>query len=727
MHPRTESGASLIMVIIFVTCFGLVTGAIVDFLGVGFRVSNVIVEVRDEQQAVDGAMEGAINGIRGSLTAGHIGNPCPPFVYVPPAGSDDPTVRVSCVPEANRGGGLNDTSPEFAVLLLGDDQTNSDGDGCEGYAQRGNKTVNITGGIHSNSRINVGANSSSCDELDGGSNSRLNVDGDIFALGPCTPHPGGGPTATPKITATGDLDCDLAASRKQDDPNYPAAASGIGGMTIDPRATCTSAEGVVMFMPGVYTELPENHVPATCSNNANSVWWFSPGVYYFDFPEATSVWDLWPQDDLSQPEQRAKSIVGGTPHGWNASTRASDIVFFTADPTTGAVTDRACDPGTENSPNPGVQFILGGYSRLRTKSDNSANFRGDLEICAGDFAGDGTAQRIAVYGWKNGTRNPRPTAPKAAVGTLTADTFVNEEGARTPDDNDVAIAALSGAGPKTASIGFPAFGDTSSPVVPKGSIINSVSISVRHAEGGTDRDKVVPKLTVTYGAGGTESLTVDNRAAMTTDTYALDLTNLKTVFRYEDLNSLAVTFTADGAALTTSEVCSDPEDPATCTTTPDVATAELDGMTVEVDYTPPGFQAGRCRTIDPDCRLLETACGSSPACSTSSSENPLTVFEGMVYAPEAKMNLSIHNRGQTVFRRGLILRALDVDASASSTQPATVPPFQLPGVSNSRVVLFEATVDSKPRLRARVRYTDTDGSIDVPGYRVVVRRWTPLR
>ncbi|HUF33052.1 MAG TPA: hypothetical protein VMN58_07580, partial [Acidimicrobiales bacterium] len=54
-------------------------------------------------------------------------------------------------------------------------------------------------------------------------------------------------------------------------------------------------------------------------------------------------------------------------------------------------------------------------------------------------------------------------------------------------------------------------------------------------------------------------------------------------------------------------------------------------------------------------------------------------------------------------------------------------PFQLPGTDDLRGVTFEAFVGSQVRLRARVSYTDTDGGVILPGYRVRVRDWVVVR
>src|SRR5437016_5395129 len=79
-----ESGASLLLVVVFISVFSVIVAAILDFGATGFKTSETIASVRKQQTAADGAVDAAINLIRGSSTAGLAGNACPPLSY------DDP-------------------------------------------------------------------------------------------------------------------------------------------------------------------------------------------------------------------------------------------------------------------------------------------------------------------------------------------------------------------------------------------------------------------------------------------------------------------------------------------------------------------------------------------------------------------------------------------------------------------------------------------------------------
>jgi hypothetical protein len=75
----------------------------------------------------------------------------------------------------------------------------------------------------------------------------------------------------------------------------------------------------------------------------------------------------------------------------------------------------------------------------------------------------------------------------------------------------------------------------------------------------------------------------------------------------------------------------------------------IDSIVLKVTYSAPGFEAHRCATTTtpPSCAILETK------------TNPNIYFRGTFYAPTARVTVKVHNKGDTVFQRGIIARMID--------------------------------------------------------------------
>jgi hypothetical protein len=145
----------------------------------------------------------------------------------------------------------------------------------------------------------------------------------------------------------------------------------------------------------------------------------------------------------------------------------------------------------------------------------------------------------------------------------------------------------------------------------------------------------------------------------------------------------------------------------------ETGTAYVDGVVLEVSYLPPGFEQHRCTTGASSCEIVHKG------------KNATSFIRGTVYAPTAAIFADVRNDNLTVFGRGVIARTIAADASVSSKQRNAA--FQVPGASGQRVVLFEARVGGKPRLRAKVRYTDVKDGTGLPGAQVNVLSWVVLR
>lgn len=655
-RAKGERGASLIMVIVFVMVFGLIGAAILDFANTGFDASESTVEVRNGQHAVDGAMEGAINAIRRSNSAGFAGSPvaCPTFEY-DATDASDPDVTVTCKALGSSTGGSDSTIPEYAVLILG--RTGSDGFYHSGSAS---KVLTIDGGIFSNRVIDAG-------------NASISVFGDVFALKSCEPDDSQGEPTT--ITATGFRKCHLndpgfpqhESHPGEADPSYAMQISSLSGLPGDPDASCSNPNAVIRFIPGIYTEDPAGLVPAACKGK---VWWFTPGTYYFNF-NSNGLWDI--PNDIS--------VVGGTlSNGWGVNTNASTISF-----------PDACDPGTASTPKNGVQFILGGDTRIVTSGPAER-----LELCAGQ-AGVTDKQRIAVYGLSSGSRTTHGTASNPK--NLKANTASSSGNpAFLLPDNAKAIGGLSSIATlgrnQSASLRLENFSLTGLSDF-EGAKLLTATLRINRSVG--------PRIT-------SENVVIDT--GRTTKTYnsipgsgSINiLADLDPKYRWKQIRDLKVTYTA---------VHNNNNQP---------DTASLDGIELDITYQGSGFQAHGC---SPACNILDVG------------NNGFALFHGTFYAPTASVFVRVHNgqpnQGEITFDRGLIARSVDADAINSSKQ--TTSPFQLPGVTDRRVVLLEAYLnkDGNPstppaagdlRLRARVSFDDADG---LPGRTLRVLDWVVMR
>ena len=70
MRRHSEEGASLLLAVVFVTVVGLVMGALLPYARSGIGEAGTARDVRSVQHAADGAVDGAISSIRGSLVSG---------------------------------------------------------------------------------------------------------------------------------------------------------------------------------------------------------------------------------------------------------------------------------------------------------------------------------------------------------------------------------------------------------------------------------------------------------------------------------------------------------------------------------------------------------------------------------------------------------------------------------------------------------------------------------
>jgi hypothetical protein len=665
---RDEEGSALILALILITVIGLILAASLSFADSSLVGTPAFVGQRNTLNDVDGAVEAAINSIRGSTLLGSSAASAPvcgPFA--PYAGTAKSGVTVDCAPQAGSGSAA-DEQPPFAILTTGP--------APNGLIITGNGLLTVDGGMYSNGVIDL-------TQPGAGSQLAVQAFGDIRAEAGCLPS-----LASNGISAIGGgtVDCDTGNKPLGDTPTYTPGAPSVSGMAVDPPVACNTSTSFVRFSPGVYTEVPKPR-KADGSTCGGGVWWFQPGIYYFDFPDNAP---LWTPDDLT-----GKTVIGGTlANGLTAASTQSDFNALRA----ATPPKKACDVASPN----GAQFIFGGASQLSISS------HGYLEVCAGKSTTNYLNHQIALFGLDSGVRSS--VGPAAlAVATVTTPATAGKAayapavpGASvTVIDNSVYPAGWHTAplstsavlGKSSADIKFAGFGP-----VPAGSKIESAKLNIRHYG---SNNQVSPSVTVNRGslAGSlTKFQAADCVSGVCTD--SLTFTPSAGGFAYEDINNLIVTYSASVGG-------SNP-----------VSSDNLDGIELVVKYLPPAFEAVRCPTAVATCSMV------------TSTVNLNLFFRGTVFAPSGTLDLTVHNNDTTIFGRGVIAKTLKVDNSSSSKQ--TDSPFQLPNASTNRTVLFTGKVDGTAKIRALVKYQDfvTDASgltSSYPGYRVTVLNWSVLR
>lgn len=737
-----DSGASLLLVLIFVLVVGSSLAALLPYTQTGISEVATARQVRSVQNAVDGAVQGAIGQVRLNTDA-CVGNDRPTYTapsYPDPLQPTNPSaavnVTVTCSPVSSSNSSSN--VPPYAIVTTNGPLTVS-----------GNNILTVDGGIYTNGAITTTHNGADLCQATSPTHLCVNVVGPVYT----THAPGGGsgyncdaglvlssafpPSGTPHCPSqSGD-----PAFPDTSAAEYPSSLGTSIPSMKDPLGTCTSANSIVTFVPGYYSEIPQTD-PVSCKNNKSDVWWFapcaaaatggscasdsSPGTYYLDFPDGNydnyassqATWDL--------NSSKLNLIGGSLKSGWGPSTGYNTI--------DGATAGQRCDPsGT------GVQVVLGGPTQLQTGTSAS------IELCASatDPGGseDGSKQRIALYGvpsdYPSATAGPRsestngPTAP-TAIASVSGDTdFTSPSGAKQHADSNVAQGDYTGTTATTYGVTLSNYTTPSD-----GSLVTHAWLEVTHAETDTGLD---PNVTVKYPVPGgtiTDTCELNGTGSSALQTDEIDLMNMKSnnctqsgpatnlgsaSLRWFLMKNMTVTYEVSGSKNVGS--------------TSDPAHAYVDGVELKTKSIAPG--------VEPERTAKGEASSSYYAFTNSDTFNPAdnnAYFIGTVYTPDAPVWAAVHNTPFTIFRRGVVVQALTVNANSSSKQ--TDAPFELPSSFTTRDVLFTATVGGKVELRARVHFIDftdvtpadckhpdkdpSDSAQYFPGRSVCIEAWTSL-
>jgi hypothetical protein len=472
---RGQEGTSLVLALAFMTLFGVFAGLLAQFGAESFKTTSAVRDQRAAVYGAEGAVDTAIDYVRGNTSFGTNGGTCP-SVYLPtPSGHTN--AYATCTGQASAVGGVNASLPSQALLTTA---TGSE-DGITVGSVLGlfPGGFDVNGGVFSNSDIQANQSFFGPDVLDAGSNP-------VSARGSCSGTIRGNPVT-----------CNLGSSSHPEgnDPNYPSPLSSVPTHQIVP-ACPSSGNKVIAFTPGFYDD--EAGLNALTSGGChNAVLWFQPGAYYFDFDwksgDTSATWTI---DDSTV------DVVGGTPKGWSPTNPTHPSI-----PSPGA-----CKTDTDPDPNDGVQFVFGGDSRMQ-------GILADIELCA---TPDASGRELAIYGQKSGVVSATPTTvtlePTAnGSGVTGVSGFANPlspSNAMNAIDGVLTTATVTG-NSKIVSMTTKGY-DASS--IRSDSQFGSIAVHIAHREA-TPTAMGNVTLTLNSTNGTTCSTTLTKRSTLTPDTW----------------------------------------------------------------------------------------------------------------------------------------------------------------------------------------------------------------
>lgn len=405
-NRRSDSGASLLIVLLIVTSVSLVVGSVLSQADTNIRATVALRDQTSDNYAADAAAQAMITQVQnGTLpcstpagTTSSLGSGTSAPFYVPAVTQDGPiNASAVCAPDTvngitttttTTGSGVAITtanSPAYALLTVGTNPADN------GQTYAGNNAACIAGGsVASNSTINLAGK---------GSKNALSVGADTPGTGcsvkadPAISVSAAGPTGCNgsvvdqqagdfAVTACTHLANPIGLARWKAFAPVPTTPIG----QVNPPALCYASGKTTFaaFAPGLYTSVGLLNTP--CSQRAADFEWFTPGTYYFDYGATSWTWP--------------STLVGGTPQDASDSVIAALANFDVADSTPSnaaklaalsAVTSfpGACADPSLQSRYAGVEFVLGGASSFTPSSS------GRDEICATYSA---TSPPVAIYG-----------------------------------------------------------------------------------------------------------------------------------------------------------------------------------------------------------------------------------------------------------------------------------------------------------------------------------------
>lgn len=671
-----EAGASLILMLVALTVFGLLVPVLGQF-GSANGVSGYIVKgLRFDRYAADNGVQGAIAMAQTDRTMGRAHVPCPDVTSSMNVGSTAfrRDVTVKCQGFATSGDPLgNDNTPAYAVLGLDPGQHSIDVDSDGRLKTSGPWWANGDAGQTSADIHGV----------------TIDAHTDLFgAQGGCPARDGAKIFAAPTRCNTG----------QRMDNTIPVSAPNLVGVLADPRVsaadTCASipSNGIVDLQAGIHWDVDWLNRLTDGSCRRDVLIHLVPGTHYFDF-------DFYDRSrrDAGDSQWRIRgagsfhvTIVGGAlSTGTNAASAYGRAGHPNRDPAPGT-----CDLGAE-----GVELVLGSQSNITLESPAR------MELCPRETGL--SAQHVAISGPGDGgpvtSRDIVAAVPTRAVGATVdgRDRFTwadsppgpiapiqNQECAPrgdcgAPGTNHLeGVLTSRGRGEATVAMDVP------NPFT-KNDRLDALAINVSHRETENDepgsengdRARITDMWFEVTGLGAPRECR-SRRDFSKSDEWAQDTV----VCDIRD-----VTFPlSDRTAVPTLKVILH------------IATngGERGSVSVDVDQV---ALNGKATALVP--RLQACACDALNIDNNKSGNAASAYVWGTVVLPTADVNEDFGRSTTFGLKRGVIARRFKLEHLADD--PNFIP-VSLPngGIYTPRIVEFEAQISGKPKLRARVEFPD---------------------
>jgi hypothetical protein len=704
LDPADDTGATLVFALILITVVAVAISALLSFGDSSVRVTVALRSQAADSYGSDGAAQAAITALRRSAFNNNTSSPSYPKCFG--AGATDDTLllnnfypgtngasassaAVQCTADPNTGaaGGLVDISqdnkPGNAILTTGQRPGE---DGLNIKALSSSLPFLVHGSVVSDSNIRV-------------SNGSLESNVAVYA------HTGCSGT----IVSTPPPDC---AAAIVDEPDYSSEAAGVVPpyRTVPASVAANCPGKVVTFLPGYYDDAQALSSlmdgTGTCKH---SVWWFTPGTYYFDFHNSSnpllSGSDVWTIKD--------GQLVAGTP------TNAAGTVL--AKPASPSTIPGACQNPIKDEDTVGVQFIFGGDSQFRMTG-------GDAEICANYHAHE---KMIAVYGAKDGAEASKPAngTPSSVINppapalftsaTVTASTLANDDGVGATWTKAVATPS------QTAS--FTLGGYVPTTTIPAGSVLNSATLRVVYTNSaGASGDTRTVVLTPAAGGAAITS-TLPSTASTAKQTAAINLYSGGT----GPLATAVHSFGFTGASM------------AYAVKLAHTGTETVDAIQLDLIFTPPAFRTEETAMPGGNCLTSIYTGGSAGQCavlSTSTAYAGEFYIQGTTYTPRAVIDLALNNITSQVLRFGVVARALWIKETGSITYsgPVIEVPDNSTGYGPGGTVVYLdvylcpassgcTTSTGRLGLRARVLIYDPTTIPNPPARQITIQSWAVQR
>ena len=453
------------------------------------------------------------------------------------------------------------------------------------------------------------------------------------------------------------------------DPNYQSdldiAGTGIPALQTPP-ASCPNG-GTVTLSPGYYDDVDK--LNALTNTNTSCTIFMDPGTYYFDFHNNSA-------DALFDTD-----IASNAGDVWTIGSRKT-LVAGTRDTSDSTVPGRCISPIEDVNAN-GVQLIFGGDSRMSIVASGQDTA---VEICGSYHA---NRPPIAIYGQKSGTT---PAATTLSGGTslrASGNVATNGGGVGTfTPAAPISSAVVQDAGngqvtwtrdftnPNNFQTGIVTMnGFTPASTIPRGAILTGARLLVRHQEGSTTNAANASEITFQPNGSSTtlSSMLPLRTASLFDDTQDLAASaGWGTVQKYVHDNGFTGGTVQFKAKL--------PKSASAVTT----VQAILDSVQLELTYYVPTLRGQTTAAIPGN--TVATA-GGAPVVQASGNSTTLYI-QGTTYTPLSKIDLSLNNIDESVFRFGVIARSLVVFETGSFDYPGAV--IELP--DNSPGFGFETTI-----------------------------------